>query len=188
MTTIAWCGRYVAADTLAVNGHVTQAPITKIKRSACGKHVYAITGFSAWFDAWIAWFEGGAIFDQCPKMNGEKYDQGNFIVFDVGGKRARQFGCELPYAQECFAPAAWGSGESYAMGAMLMARELGAVDDVAANAVEIAKKCDRWTGGPVDVVDLHQIVEPAQVIFCAKFDSGTRHGPGCSCPDAPHNR
>lgn len=164
MTTIAWDGRYVAADTLAVNGHVTQAPVRKLKRSKCDRYVYAITGFSAWFDAWIEWFEAGALVDKAPKFTGNG-DQGNFIVFEVGGG-AKQFGCDLPYGQACFAPAAWGSGESYAMGAMLMARWIyGSRQHAhehevnASDAVAIAAKCDPWTGGDIDVIDLQEAEE-----------------------------
>jgi hypothetical protein len=153
MTTIAWDGRAVAADTLAVNGHITQAPVSKLRESACGRFVYGITGFSAWFDAWIRWYEtfardGNPAAPECaPKFTGVDQDQGNFLVFDREFNRAWQFGCDLPYPQECFAPAAWGSGESYAMGAMKVGAD-------AMRAVSVAIACDVWSGGDVVVIEL----------------------------------
>jgi hypothetical protein len=153
VTTIAWDGRIVAADTLGINGHVTQGPVRKVRESECKRFVYCITGFSAWFDAWIRWFETPALSGvtpapECaPKWTGGDRDQGNFIVFDRQDGRCWQFGCDLPYPQECVAPAAWGSGESYAMGAMKAGAD-------AERAVGVAMECDVFSGGDIVVMNL----------------------------------
>jgi hypothetical protein len=168
MTTIAWDGKTIACDTLAVNGHITQVPVAKLRESACGRWVYGITGFSAWFDAWIEWHASFVATTAnrmtsmdaancAPKWTGGDRDQGNFIAVDLKDGRVWQFGCDLPYPQECFAPTAWGSGENYAMGAMKAGAD-------ARRAVGVAIECDICSGGSVLVVDLQPPVRASKAL------------------------
>ncbi len=136
MTTIAWDGYTVAADTIcAFGGYSARSPDNKLKQK--GDTIYGITGYIAWFDAWIAWFNAGA--DPCspPPINTSEPDHaGNFLVFPPGP--AWVYSLMLPYPTRVYGPDAWGSGNEFAIGAM----HAGAS---AVEAVKIAAKCNRNT-------------------------------------------
>lgn len=146
MTTIAWNGRYVAADTK--QGTLQQncaVPFEKIR--VCGDVVYAFSGYMAWFDAWIEWHKAGADPSNTPVC---KYpsSESTLIVFKDG--KCFSYSYEMPYPEENHAPDAWGSGAQYALGAM-------AADVAIRRAVDIATKLDPGSGGPVQVIDLDQL-------------------------------
>lgn len=202
LTTIAWNGRYLAADRLHCTGGMPHYEATKLLR--VDSYVYASAGPSAWFQAWIDWARTGADpYGQLP-VTGLEGHQGSFIRLDLDKRICEMMDFRLPY----FAPAGpfwgWGSGADYALGAM----QVGATP---MEAVQAAGCWDSGTGGAVDLFDLEFIerdvqrwdgampskqypmpvksTDPlSQVIMCAKFDDGTRHDPRCDCPDAPHNR
>lgn len=146
MTTIAWSGTQLAADSLQGSTDFTcSKPAVKLREK--GARVYAITGFFSWFDAWIKWYEDGADPKDTPIC---KYNDppGEFLVFEDG--RCFMFSTQLPYPDEQFAPDAFGSGSKYAIGAMLYGA-------TAKEAVECAVKVDPGSGGPVQVIDLESL-------------------------------
>lgn len=144
MTIIAWDGRSVAADTLATaGGYRDPMPAKKLARR--GECVYAIAGWSAWFEAWIKWHEDGANPHCVPPSGVAADDSGNFLIFAEG----RAFSCsaKMPYLRESGAPDAWGSGCDFAIGAMRNGAD-------ARRAVEIAIECTPSCGGSVDVIEM----------------------------------
>lgn len=144
MTTIAYDGRTVAADSMGVSGaYRVPGAYQKIRR--VGERVYGLAGYPGWFDAWIRWYEDGADPKSAPHCNIESDNTGSFIVFERG--RAFVFTSHVPYPSEIFAPDAWGSGCDFAIGAMKAGAD-------ARRAVEVAIDCDPHTGGEVQVIDL----------------------------------
>lgn len=149
MTTIAWDGRYIAADSLqGSSDYNIQEPAMKLWRR--DSLVYAITGYFAWFEAWIKWYEAGSDPTNIPICKDS--DCGNFIVFKEN--RCFMFCNEFPYADEQFAPCAFGSGRKYALGVMHYGGS-------AKNAVEVCCKIDPGSGGPILVYDLFEFQKKA---------------------------
>ena len=147
MTTIAWDGRYLAADSMATMGNYTSPKaVQKIRQE--GNTLYAIVGFSAWFDAWIAWHKAGADPKALPVTTIPAGCTGNFIVIKDG--ICRFCGHDLPYFSVANPPDAWGSGSEFAIGAMLAGCS-------AERAIEIAIQADPYSGGPVQVVDTYPL-------------------------------
>lgn len=146
MTTIAYDGRFVCSDSLQGSGSYNEAT-PAIKLRIDGAKVYAITGFFSWFDAWIDWHKSGANPNDTPVYKGGN-SESTFIVFEAG--RCFMYTHELPYADEQYAPCAFGSGWKYAVGVMQHGGS-------AREAVEICTKIDPHSGGPVQVIDLHEI-------------------------------
>jgi len=139
MTTIAWDGVIVASDSRMVTGDYC-CPGEKKKIKRVGEWLYAISGYGAWFDAWISWHQDGCDPRNTPPCVIPEGSTGNFLAF----KNGECWHCTkgLPYMQELKAPDAWGSGYQYAIGAMLAGAN-------AARAVEIAIMADINSGGPV---------------------------------------
>jgi hypothetical protein len=147
MTCIAFDGRFVASDMLCkFGGYRGPLPVVKIREH--NGIVYGLTGYPAWFDAWIDWHQKGADPNNTPKCTFAGDNTGNFLVFQEG----KAFVCyyQLPYLQEAGAPDAWGSGAEFAIGAM----KAGAS---ARQAVEITIECNPDCGGPVQVIDLQSL-------------------------------
>jgi hypothetical protein len=148
LTTIAWDGRYVAADTLMISGSYKHPmPYQKLRlgNGVC----YGLTGYAAWFDAWIKWYEAGADPAATPACNISD-GGGAFIVLQQG--TASFFTREMPYAMHLQAPDAWGSGAEYAIGAMM-------ADASAIRAIDIAIRVDHGTGGKTQAIDLQTMSE-----------------------------
>jgi hypothetical protein len=143
MTTIAWDGRIVAADSLGVaGGGRSFLPSKKIVEE--GGVIFAACGrMGPMLDAWAKWWKDGADPTNVPPQGGSTEDCGNFIVFADG--RCFIFSHMVPYACEEAAPFAIGSGADYAVGAMKAGAD-------ACRAVEIAIECDVNSGGPVEVI------------------------------------
>lgn len=146
MTTIAYDGRFVAADSLQGSSDY-DSPVSAVKLVQKGNAVYAICGYFAWFDAWITWHINGADPMNTPVCKYDRTDTA-FIVFQGGA--CVSYSMELPYPDEAFPGEAFGSGRKYAMGAMAMGAN-------ATEAVKIAIKLDPGSGGAVQVVDLHEL-------------------------------
>jgi hypothetical protein len=147
MTTIAWKGHFLAADSLS-GSHDCRCEVSAVKMRVEQGTVYAITGYFAWFDAWIAWHKAGCDPHATPVCKYDPQNTGNFIVFEAG--RCFLYSMELPYPDEQFAPTAFGSGRKYAIGAMLWGAS-------AKDAVGVAIHADPGSGGPVQVIDLLEI-------------------------------
>lgn len=145
MTTIAYDGRYVAADSQVCFGACRGAKsVQKIK--VRGSVAYACTGHGALFDPMIVWFEMGAKPEDKPKVSDDK--NACLLVFSDG--KCRAYKSDLPYPEELFGPDAWGSGAEYAIGAMRAGAS-------AEHAVRIAIECDVYSGGPTQVIDLYDL-------------------------------
>lgn len=116
MTTIAYDGRYLAADSaMRMGSYRCPKGVKKIRRhDDC---IYAITGYQAWFDAWINWHLNGADPAAIPPSDLPAGQTGNFLVMSRYGLSCYSSG--LPYPMPVDAPDAWGSGCEYAIGAML---------------------------------------------------------------------
>lgn len=143
MTTIAWSGTEVAADSQVSYGMCRGAgKVSKLERR--GGVVYACTGTAPLFGPMIKWVEeDGADPEKKPKIPDEKAT--TLLVFKDG--KCFAYRTDIPYPEEMAAPDAWGSGAEFAIGAM----RAGAT---AKRAVEIAIACDVHSGGPVQVIDL----------------------------------
>lgn len=143
MTTIAYDGKTICADTLACWGSERgRAPIEKIITKASG--IYAMSGSFAVRDEVIDWIENGAKRGDAPKLVGDEEWQVIFIDKDGAAYAGMSASPGLiPIA----APFALGSGGEFAMGALLANKS-------AHDAVKIAAIVDTKTGDAVQVVHL----------------------------------
>lgn len=149
MTTIAFDGRFLAADSRAVAGDcILPQDIKKIAISADSKLAYAHSGYHAFFAPWIAWHDAGQD-PKHPPANSLDEGSGNFLVFSNSGGIivGHLYGLKIPHPVAVGCPDAWGSGSSFAIGALRNGAS-------ARQAVSIAADCDPFSGGEVVVVDL----------------------------------
>ena len=151
MTTIAWDGKTVAADSLSTfDSRIGYVDVIKIRTR--GPFVFALAGRHCLFEALMCWVEAGAIAAELPVgCNDEAKNDWALLVFER--KRARLFTALCPYATVIEAPFAMGSGGDYAMGAMR------GCDQSAREAVRAAMMCDVWSGGSVNAIDLAKYFE-----------------------------
>ena len=142
MTTIAWDGKSVAADSQCTYGsYISPENFKKlIKR---GDVVYACTGTGALFKPLIEWYYAGADPNTCPHLGKE----GGAALLVFRGGKSLVLKTDMPYPDELHAPDAWGSGADFAIGAMKAGAD-------AQRAVEIAIECDPYTGGKVMCFEL----------------------------------
>lgn len=134
MTTIATDGRTIAADgqQTAGNERVTQDAVKIVMRN---RVIYGLTGHSGLLEPLIAWHQAGAAVVDLPKG-----DSWSLIVIDQDGLSAFTETC--PYRTPFPYPAAFGSGDTYALGAM-------AAGASPREAVEISARYDINTGGRI---------------------------------------
>ncbi len=136
MTTIAYDGEMIAADSQASGDHIRM--VKKIYHwegsffGCCGYHQQAL--------AFKEWISSGK-----DKPTRGDMDEFHSLFINTKGKCLRYDSMLIPY--EADPPFAIGSGCDFAMGAMLAGK-------TAEEAVEIAKKLDPYTGGDVQVVIL----------------------------------
>jgi hypothetical protein len=160
MTTIAWCGRYLAADSLRSRNGTRMGHYPKIHAKTADGEFYreedgrrlafALTGFPAHREQWIAWYVNGQGKDDLPHAPDTSDLGGWFIVLREGDCPSLRV-CSLatPYLVDVAeAPDAWGSGGDLALGAMLAGKS-------APEAVAIAcgPRGDTGTGGPIRFLD-----------------------------------
>jgi hypothetical protein len=145
MTTIAWDGRTVAADSQVAAGGVVVGSAQKLRH--VGDTVYSLTGSGCLFDPMIKWAEAGLTPEAKPVAEGDAAET-TLLIFRGG--RAWMVKPVLPYLEELFAPDAWGAGAEIAIGAL----DHGAS---AEQAVQIAIKRSIHTGGAVQTIDLQNI-------------------------------
>lgn len=148
MTTLVWCGRFLAADRRHQSGSVPHYDACKIER--WGDAFYASTGPSAWMQAWIEWDTENSGYPADPHRG---IPVNNLDGYQGGLVRLRDGVCDmldfrLPYWTTSGAKFAWGSGADFALAAMACGKN-------AMEAVEIAAQFDTCTGGGVDFVDSH---------------------------------
>jgi hypothetical protein len=145
MTTIAWDGKFVATDSQkTANNYICSGSSIKLIRR--GDIVFAHTGTSCLFEPMIDWYLAGAAPKECPRPSGENPPLVSVIIVFKEGKAFR-VSSNTPYPEEVFAPDAWGSGGSWAVGALKAGAD-------ARRAVEIATECDVNSGGEIQVMDL----------------------------------
>lgn len=144
MSVIAWDGKAVAADRMAVIADVA-IETTKIWKMPDGI-VIATTGDFSFGLAMIEWWKAGADAKEWPPFQ-QTDDWARLIIFEPG---------ERPYCYErqpCKQPifdrfAAWGCGRDLALGAMAMGAN-------AVKAVEIASQFNIYCGKGVDCYMMH---------------------------------
>ena len=148
MTTIAFDGEILAADTQMYCGNFKcQDPVTKIK--VVEGIAYAITGYVAWFDAWIQWYKSGSNPHHTPMCSFNDDNQGNLIVVQKDGT-GFIYSKAMPYPARIGKLDAWGSGSEFAIGAMMHGA-------TAIEAVEIAIKANSGTDGNVISIKLEDL-------------------------------
>lgn len=148
MTVICWDGRYVTADSQGKCGgrKINMREPKVVERNGV---IYATTGFWGLLPAWIDWHLAGANPKETPVHGHTDNDVGSFVVIMDG--RRFVYSMIIPYPIEEFPPVAFGSGQEFAMGAMLAGAD-------ARRAAEIAANVDAGCGGPIQVIDLHTLV------------------------------
>lgn len=139
MTTIAWDGRTLAADTLVSANGLRDARSTKIWRR--GRVLFGATGSSPLAERFRSWVIAGM--DGKDPYHGA--DDGNGLI--VTRDSAVCFGPDGPWSVRRELFYALGSGYPIAMGAMSAGAD-------ARRAVEIAIEHDTKSGGPITVLTL----------------------------------
>jgi hypothetical protein len=143
MTTIAWDGTSVAADTqITCEGMRRRSH----KLTVTDTWIYGHTGMEADCERVARWVLAGADLDRPPDLDDGEGAHGLLVnrttgeVFTLAGKNA------VPRKiEEAFH--ATGSGRDYAVAAMALGK-------TAAEAVSLAARFDVFTGEPVDVVQV----------------------------------
>lgn len=155
MTTIAYDGRYVAADSRTMAGDVLLSGRTE-KLRVHGGYLFALCGAGAAFGPWVDWFmeKQACKNPTLPNLDKDRHGSTNFMVFkyDLGWQ---MFSLGVPYSEWRNEPHAWGSGDMYAITAMDCGK-------LAHEAVILAAKRDPYTDDRVMVYDLLErcFVEP----------------------------
>lgn len=148
MTTIAFCGRYLAADTTGIrSGNRSEYVGRKIE--AREGYAFATGGYWGHYReqliAWAIWpFKDGNVPDarSCPGAGVE----GAMLMISPQ-RELFVFTHEAPFPDPEAAPFALGTGGDIALGAM-------GAGKTAMEAVQIAARWDIKTGGPIDFIDL----------------------------------
>ena len=147
MTTIAFDGGIIAADSRAVSGGlISNDRVEKI--IVKGEVVFAIAGTFCMFRPLINWFVAGGDIATVPTGGSEDNDCTSFIAYSGG--RCLQYNPKLPYPDIIHPPFAWGTGREVALGAMLAGKS-------AVEAVKIAATLDPGTGGAIRFVNLSNL-------------------------------
>lgn len=145
LTVIAYDGRYVASDKLAVSNG---GPRTVTKLRVHGGKVLAFSGDYAHGLALTAWYMGGAPANSYPPIL--SHDREAFLAVFEKGKHVMLYeGSPVPaiFEDPFFAT---GCGRDAAMATLHLGYS-------AKKAVEVASLCDVHCGRGVDVIDLWEI-------------------------------
>lgn len=139
MTTIAWDGEYLAADTLTTsNGLFDSRRIKILKINKC---LIGGTGIQAMCKEFLDWFRDGADYENLPTLT----DSNGIIIHP--DKTITMFSESGHWRIEGEKIYSLGSGYMLALGAM-------AAGASAKRAVQVAMKYDLSTGGNVTVLKL----------------------------------
>lgn len=136
MTTIAWDGKTLAADSLISAGTTAFGTAIKVHKLKDGSYA-AFAGRASIWPSLIEWLNGG----EKPVVGEE--DSVSVLVVDKKGK-AYELEDDLRPAPACV-PWAGGSGQSFALAAMKMGHS-------AVEAVEVACQLDLASRGPIQEV------------------------------------
>ncbi len=185
MTTIAYCGRFLAADTLATSGNV-RMPGARVKLEVQtlpealggGQVAFALTGRPALFPRCIEWWLNGAAPQPVPK-GWERPDDSCFIVARPGV--VEYCWGDAPHMLNAHTPDHWGSGGEYAHAAMLAGM-------TAPEAVGIAMMMHTHSGGDLQYIDLHEPVWSIRTVPAADVrrwqDASANHRRFMPLPDS----
>lgn len=144
MSTVAWDGKSLAADSVGASGS-TLVTTGKLYHLPNGEAA-ATTGDYAAGQIMVEWYQAGADLAEYPKCQANEDSNATLIVAKPGG--ACCFYSMHPHVVTVMDPfMAWGSGRDYALGAMAMGAD-------AAKAVHVACRFDAWSGGVVKVQQL----------------------------------
>lgn len=138
MTTIAWDGEVLAADTLCTDSYGMMGYMSKLKELEDGSiiaHAGSSSALNTFADWHLAW-------NRDPTKWPKSLKSSSIIVISNGlimGYEGERYPTEYLYSQ----PVAWGSGALAALA--LMAKGYDAVE-----AVKGASKVDIYTGGDVE--------------------------------------
>ena len=151
MTTIA----IDALGNIAADGRVTCG--NEIIRDDAEKitfqhgRIYALTGCSSMLTALVKWHHEGADANKLPLYKG---DRGWFLIV-IQDEGLFGYSNDVPYAEpnEYNMPVAFGSGQNWAMGAMLKGA-------TAREAVEIACQIDTGSGGKITSMNIADTLAP----------------------------
>lgn len=147
MTTIAWDGKSLAADTLMNEGNAINYG-TKIKYFVgdYGAEYLAVTGDMGMCFAMMEWWVNGGSIDNFPKKHLSDHDHARLLVFRPN-KPILSF-VSSPYPVKLTDKFyAAGSGRDFAIAAMHCGKS-------AKEAVEIACLYDLYSGGEVDALEV----------------------------------
>lgn len=147
MTTIAFDGRFVAADRLAGSHDMRyQRPVVKLLTDPRQPDVlFGLTGSFGYLQPMIDWFLAGAEPAAMPAYK-DPCDS-CLLVFCRSGQLST-YRLSMPYPENIGEPDAWGTGADFAIGAMDAGR-------CARDAVIIASRRDKHSGNGVLTYDLH---------------------------------
>jgi ATP-dependent protease HslVU (ClpYQ) peptidase subunit len=138
MTTVAWDGKTLAADSQTTTGSI-RGTAAKIAKSRDG---FLVAGSGDWcvIKTWINWVLDGMPSDKQP----DHCKESNIIVIDPRGHATvfEDVAVALPVPRKQWAI---GSGSDLALGAMAMGAD-------ARTAVKVAAKFDVYTGGRIVVL------------------------------------
>ena len=118
MTTIAYDGKSIAADSQGTCGFIEQSPFTKIFE--VDDYYIAGSGSYSTILAIVDWFRNGRPQGQIPEF--DKDSLSGLFVVDKETKMLEVYGAKtlkFPTTSFSNAPNALGSGEEFAMGALL---------------------------------------------------------------------
>lgn len=136
MTTIAYDGKIIAADSRQICGDYTN-PLNATKLVHMAGMLFGTSGVAGLCEPCVKWFLDGAKAEDMPKVQGEAY---SFVVFRVD-EPALYFHSNSPHRVYLGAPDAWGSGADFAIGAMLFGAN-------AQEAVRVACKANSSHSAP----------------------------------------
>jgi hypothetical protein len=144
MTTIAYDGRYLAADTLA-HRHNTPSNLLTPKIDMCEGFAYAVGGcWLPMLGTLIAWHRAGGHPAAFPNLGDLK---GGLLVVELATGRLWVASSECHWLDEEAAPYTCGSGGDYALAAIDCDRN-------AMEAVQVASNRDLHTNDTIDFIDL----------------------------------
>lgn len=138
-------GKQVATDTQGTCGDQKLAgEFVKVVRDE--STLFCFSGTFCLFDPLVKWYKAGCPVDDTPKMDPE-YNHRLWVFNPDTGPQTFVNVQKCPYPVPLFTPAAMGSGQEYALGALYAGASL-------KDAVRIASKLDIYTGGRVKLYDI----------------------------------
>lgn len=142
MTTVAWDGKNLVADTQGAHGNLKFKIVKAMKFSTetMGELMVGGSGDGADIHAFIGWVKSGMALKDFPAMPRDSITM--LVINKYGAQRFEASPWPLPVLEKF---TAIGSGSDFAIGAMVMGAD-------AEKALEIAKKYDLNTGGELTVL------------------------------------